>query len=138
MHKHFYIFSPSIFIVILVNTPFDSIPLQHVCREPSDGSHPKQSLHSIGSIIVLIVTLIWGRSRRWTSNPFDTALSSSEIQQPTGDGSGNSRRRGDGGRGGGRGGGCSGNSLCGGSGSGDGDSNVAATTAMMAMCDKRG
>ena len=58
--KHFYIFSPSIFIVILVSTPFDSIPLKSVCREPSDGSHPKQSLHSIGSIIVLIVTLIWG------------------------------------------------------------------------------
>jgi hypothetical protein len=57
--KHFYIFSPSIFIVILVSTPFDSIPLKSVCREPSDGSHPKQSLHSIGSIIVLIVTLIW-------------------------------------------------------------------------------
>ena len=61
-----------------------------------------------------------------------------KIQQPTGDGSGNSRRRGDGGSGGGRGGGCSGDSLCGGSGSGDGDSNVAATTAMTAMCDKRG
>jgi hypothetical protein len=73
--KHFHIFSPSIFIVILVSTPFDSIPLKSVCREPSDGSHPNQSLHSIGSIIVLIVTLIWGRSRRWTSNPFDTALS---------------------------------------------------------------
>jgi uncharacterized membrane protein YgcG len=127
--KHFYIFSPSIFIVILVNTPFDSIPLQHVCREPSDGSHPKQSLH---------VTLIWRRIRRWASNPFDTALSSSELQQPTGDGSGNSRRRGDGGRGGGRGGGCSGDILCGGSGSGDGDSNVVATTATTAMCDKRG
>jgi hypothetical protein len=76
-HQTFYIFSPSIFIVILVSTPFDSIPLKSVCREPSDGSHPKQSLHSIGSIIVLIVTLIWGRSRRWTSNLFDTLLSSS-------------------------------------------------------------
>jgi hypothetical protein len=50
-------FSPSIFIVILVSTPFDSIPLKSVCREPSDGSHPKQSLQSIGSIIVLIVTV---------------------------------------------------------------------------------
>jgi hypothetical protein len=54
-----------------------------------------------------------------------------KIQQPTGDGSGNSRRRGDGVRGGGRGGGCSGNSLCGGSGSGNGDSNVVATMAMI-------
>ena len=61
-----------------------------------------------------------------------------KIQQPTGDGSGNSRRRGGGGRDGGRGGGCSGDSLCGGSGSGDGDINVAATTAMTAMCGKRG
>ena len=58
-----------------------------------------------------------------------------ERQQPTGDGSGNSRRRGDGGRGGGRGGGCSGDSLCGGSGSGDGDSNVAATKGTRAMGD---
>ena len=79
MHQTFlYIFSPSIFIVIHVSTPFDSIPLKSVCRDPSDGSHLKQSLHSIGSIVVLIVTLIWGRSRRWTSNPFDTALSSSD------------------------------------------------------------
>ena len=78
MHQTFLYILPSIFIVILVNTPFDSIPLQHVWRDPSNGSHPKQSLHSIGSIIVLIVTLIWGRSRRWTSNPFDTALSLSD------------------------------------------------------------
>ena len=48
-------------------------------------------------------------------------------------------RREDGGRDSGRGGGCSGDSLlCGGSGSGDGDSNVAAATAMTAMCGKRG
>jgi hypothetical protein len=66
MHQTFFYILPFIFIVIFVNTPFDSIPLQHVWRDPSDGSHPKQSLLSIGSIIVLIVTLIWGRSRRWT------------------------------------------------------------------------
>jgi hypothetical protein len=47
------------------------------------------------------------RRRQLTREP-------AEIQQPTGDGSGNSRRRCDGGRGGG----CSGDSLCGGSGSG--------------------
>ena len=47
----------------------------------------------------------------------------------------NLARREDGGRDGGRGGGCSGNSLCGGSGSGDGDSNVAATKATRAMGD---
>ena len=61
-----------------------------------------------------------------------------KIQQPTSDGSDNSQRRGDDGRGGARGGGCSGNSLCGSSGSGDRDSNVAATAAMTAMCDKHG
>jgi hypothetical protein len=61
-----------------------------------------------------------------------------KIQQPTGDGSGNSQRRGDGGRGGGRGGGCSGDSLCGGSGSGNGDSNVVATMVLTEMCDKHG
>ena len=60
-----------------------------------------------------------------------------KVQQPTGDGSGNSQRRGDGGRSGGRGGGCSGDSL-GGSGSGDGDSNIAAKMPMTAMCDKHG
>ena len=52
------------------------------------------------------------------------------------DESGNSQQRGDGGRGGGRDGGCSGDSICGESGSGDGDSNVAAMTAMTAMRDK--
>ena len=37
MHQTFlYIFSPSIFIIIHVSTPFDSIPLKSVCRDPSD------------------------------------------------------------------------------------------------------
>jgi len=57
--KHFYIFSPSIFIVILVNTPFNSIPLQHVCRDPSDGSHLKQSLRSIGKICFPCLASCW-------------------------------------------------------------------------------
>jgi len=68
-----YISTPSIFIIILVNTPFNSIPLQSVRRKQYGSSHPKQSLRSIGIIIVLFVTLIWGSSRRMMSNPFNTA-----------------------------------------------------------------
>ncbi len=42
-------------------------------KEHFSRSNPKQVV-----IIVLIVTLIWGYIRRWTSNPSQTALSSSD------------------------------------------------------------
>jgi hypothetical protein len=69
-----------VIIVIIVSIPYNSILFQIVRREQFGGSHPKQSLHSISSIssiIVLFVTLIWGSSRRRTSNSFNTMLSPS-------------------------------------------------------------
>jgi hypothetical protein len=48
-----------------------------VCREEQfGGSNPKQVEAIV--LVIIVITLIWGCSRRWTTNLFNTALSSSD------------------------------------------------------------